>query len=53
MALDPIAARREALVVICESAARSVIDRVVDEAVSAAKIFGLTREKLARMLTGL
>ena len=45
MAVDPIAARREALVAICEPAARSVIDRVVDEAVSAAKIFGLTREK--------
>lgn len=45
MATDPIVARREALVAICEPAARSVIDRVVDEAVHAAHIFGLTRER--------
>ena len=42
---DLIIARRAALVAICEPAARGVITRVVDEAVRAASIFGLTRER--------
>lgn len=33
------------MVAICEPAARSVVTRVVDEAVNAANIFGLTRER--------
>ena len=40
-----VLARRAAVVAICEPAARSVITRVTDEAVNAANIFGLTRDK--------
>ena len=42
---DGALARRAAVVAICEPAARSVITRIVDEAVNAAAIFGLTRER--------
>jgi|GEM_PF-3721577 len=42
---DRTRARRAAVVAICEPAARSTIARVVDEAVKAATIFGLTRER--------
>ena len=40
-----VLARRAAVVAICEPAARSVIARVVDEAVNAANVFGLTRDR--------
>lgn len=40
---DPVLARRAAVAAICERAARSVVDRVVDEAVNAAHLFGLDR----------
>lgn len=53
MASDPIVARREALVAICEPAARSVIDRVVNEAVNAAHVFGLTRERADSYTAGI
>lgn len=42
---DQALARRAAVVAICEPAARSVIARVTDEAVNAANIFGLTRDR--------
>ena len=42
---DPVLARRAAVVAICEPAARSVVSRVVSEAVRAANIFGLTSER--------
>jgi len=42
---DRTRVRRAAIVAICEPAARSTIARVVDEAVKAATIFGLTRER--------
>ncbi|HUQ42613.1 MAG TPA: hypothetical protein VM052_08940 [Candidatus Limnocylindrales bacterium] len=42
---DPIVARRAAVATICEGAARTTVDRVVEEAVRAASIFGLTRER--------
>lgn len=45
MSDDRTRARRAAVVAICEPAARSTIARVVDEAVKAATIFGLTRER--------
>ena len=38
---------------ICEPAARSVVMRVVDEAVRAATIFGLTREKASAYAEGI
>jgi hypothetical protein len=42
---DRTMVRRAAVVAICEPAARSTVARVVDEAVRAASIFGLTRER--------
>jgi hypothetical protein len=45
MSDDRTLVRRAAVVAICEPAARSTIARVVDEAVKAAAIFGLTRER--------
>lgn len=51
--MDPTLARRAAVVAICEPAARAAIDRVVDEAVRAASIFGLTREKAAAYAEGI
>ena len=45
MSDDRTLVRRAAVVAICEPAARSSIARVVDEAVKAAAIFGLTRER--------
>jgi hypothetical protein len=45
MSDDRTLVRRTAVVAICEPAARSTIARVVDEAVKAAAIFGLTRER--------
>ena len=42
---DRTRVRRAAVIAICEPAARSTIARVVDEAVKAATIFGLTRER--------
>ena len=45
MSDDRSLARRAAVVAICEPAARSTVARVVDEAVKAAAIFGLTRER--------
>ena len=53
MAVDPVVARREALVAILEPAARTVIDRVVEEAVRAAHIFGLTRDRADRYAAGI
>ncbi len=45
MANDRVLARRAAVAAICDVAARSVIERVVNEAVAAANVFGLTRER--------
>ena len=45
MSDDRTMVRRAAVVAICEPAARSTVARVVDEAVKAASIFGLTRER--------
>lgn len=45
MANDRVLARRAAVAAICDVAARSVIERVVNEAVAAANLFGLTRER--------
>ena len=45
MSDDRTMVRRAAVVAICEPAARSTVARVVDEAVKAATIFGLTRER--------
>jgi hypothetical protein len=45
MSDDRTMVRRAAVVAICEPAARSTVARVVDEAVKAAAIFGLTRER--------
>jgi hypothetical protein len=42
---DRTMVRRAAVIAICEPAARSTVARVVDEAVKAAAIFGLTRER--------
>jgi hypothetical protein len=50
---DSVLARRAALVAICEPAAHTVIDRVVDEAVRAATIFGLTRERASAYADGI
>ncbi len=45
MADDPVLARRRAVATICDKAATGVIDRVVQEATSAAMFFGLGTEK--------
>jgi hypothetical protein len=45
MADDRTQARRAAVVAICEAAARSTVARVVDEAVKAANVVGLTRDR--------
>lgn len=50
---DPVLARRAAVVVICDRAARSVIDRVVDEAVNAAHLFGLDRARASAYASGI
>jgi hypothetical protein len=50
---DPVLARRAAVVTICETAANSVIDRVVDEALHAAGRFGLTRERANEYTAGI
>ena len=52
-AKDPVLARREAVVEICEGAANTVITRVVDEAVRAANIFGLTKERATAYADGI
>jgi hypothetical protein len=50
---DRVQARRAALVAICEPAARSTIARIVNEAVKAANIFGLTRERADAYAAGI
>lgn len=50
---DPVLARRAAVAAICERAARSVVDRVVDEAVSAAHLFGLDRARASTYASGI
>jgi hypothetical protein len=50
---DAVPARRAAVVAICEPAAHTVVDRVVDEAVRAANIFGLTRERATGYADGI
>ena len=45
MTVDRTLARRAAVVAICEPAARAATDRIVEEAVRAASIFGMTRER--------
>jgi len=47
-----VLARRAAVVAICEPAARSVVARVTDEAVRAANIFGLTRDRASAYAEG-
>ena len=53
MATDRATARRAAVVAIFEPAARSIIERVVNEAVAAANVFGLTRERADRYAEGI
>ena len=50
---DRTLARRAAIVAIFEPAARSVTERIVDEAVRAASIFGLTRERADAYAAGI
>lgn len=50
---DRVLARRAAVATICEAAARGVIERVVDEAVSAASRFGLSRERATQYVEGI
>ena len=53
MGADRTFARRAAVVAIFEPAARSLIARVVDEAVGAASLFGLTQERGDRYAEGI
>ncbi|HEU5287692.1 MAG TPA: hypothetical protein VFV20_04765 [Candidatus Limnocylindria bacterium] len=53
MAGDPVLRRRAAVAEICGVAARTVIERVVDEAVAASSRFGLTRERANSYATGI
>lgn len=53
MSDDRTRTRRAAVVAICEPAARSTVARVVDEAVRAAAIFGLTRERAEAYADGI
>ncbi len=50
---DRTLARRAAIAAICEVAARSVIERVVNEAAAAANLFGLTRERASDYVDGI
>ena len=50
---DPVLARRAAVVDICQTAANTVIDRVVSEASRAANMFGISRDGAARYGEGI